>query len=135
MRKVLPREFAIGLKVNSGDYVSSSIPSNVQAEKRALEHILEISRWRGVDFIEVSGGDYESPGKSFSKDVLDVSLNWAAPLDFMTAEKSSSGSRQVLFSKVSREVVTAIREQAYSSETAPLVLLTGGFTRYTMPSP
>ena len=46
----------MGVKLNSGDYVHGGF-----AEEHSLEHVRAISGWNMVDFIEVSGGDYEDP--------------------------------------------------------------------------
>jgi hypothetical protein len=32
------------------------------SETRALEHVLALANWGTVDFIDISGGDYENPG-------------------------------------------------------------------------
>lgn len=34
-----------------------------EQEIRALEHIRTLANWHAIDFMEVSGGDYENPGK------------------------------------------------------------------------
>lgn len=68
---VVPQDFVLGVKLNAADYVDSSQsgdavnnPSDTALdEERPLKHIQEIASWGMVDFIEVSGGDYESPGK------------------------------------------------------------------------
>lgn len=63
IREAVPSDFAVGLKLNSADYVDGG--SN---ESDSAEHLAEIASWEwngaGVDFIEISGGDYESPGAS-----------------------------------------------------------------------
>ena len=46
----------VGVKLNSGDYVHGGF-----SEEHSLEHVRTISGWNMVDFIEVSGGDYEDP--------------------------------------------------------------------------
>lgn len=56
IRATVPQPFAIGIKVNAADYVSGSI-----TEEQALDHIREMASWRMLDFIEISGGDYERP--------------------------------------------------------------------------
>ncbi|KAF7318713.1 FMN-linked oxidoreductase [Mycena chlorophos] len=92
IRLVVSPTFILGIKLNSTD-------SGVDA----LKHVQTIASWGRVDFIEVSGGDYESP-------------------DFLL-EKSS---RQALFADFS----THARESLASlpPEKRPLVLLTGGLS-------
>lgn len=77
IRDVVPADFVIGVKVNASDYVDASFDSNPSPhhvnetaehekqdqESKALEHVRTIAGWHAVDFIEVSGGDYETPGK------------------------------------------------------------------------
>lgn len=46
----------MGVKLNSGDYVRGGF-----SEEHSLEHVRAISGWNMIDFIEVSGGDYEDP--------------------------------------------------------------------------
>jgi 2,4-dienoyl-CoA reductase-like NADH-dependent reductase (Old Yellow Enzyme family) len=46
----------VGVKLNAGDYVHGGF-----SEDHSLEHIKTVSSWNMVDFIEVSGGDYEDP--------------------------------------------------------------------------
>ena len=56
----------LGIKLSSSDYVGAGSLYDARAEEeaksRALTHVVDISRWDMVDFIEISGGDYENPG-------------------------------------------------------------------------
>ena len=52
----MPPTFMVGVKLNSGDYVHGGF-----SEEHGLEHVRAISSWNKIDFIEVSGGDYEDP--------------------------------------------------------------------------
>lgn len=65
IRKVVPATFVIGIKINSADYVTSggSEEADQHGEQRILDHIRIIANWSIIDFIEISGGDYEKPGK------------------------------------------------------------------------
>lgn len=58
----IPRDFVVGVKMNAADYVDSGTGA-VASEDFALDHLKEIATWGLVDFIEVSGGDYDSPGE------------------------------------------------------------------------
>jgi 2,4-dienoyl-CoA reductase-like NADH-dependent reductase (Old Yellow Enzyme family) len=67
IRKELPTAFALGVKISSADIVeagATACADDVEAEARALGYVREIARWGTVDFIEISGGDYENPGAS-----------------------------------------------------------------------
>ena len=59
-RAAVPSEFILGLKINAGDYAISKDDSEASP---ALDHVRTIASWGLVDFIEISGGDYEAPGK------------------------------------------------------------------------
>ncbi|KAJ7288288.1 hypothetical protein C8J57DRAFT_1279760 [Mycena rebaudengoi] len=95
IRAAVASEFILGVKINSADYADSN-------ESPALEHILSIASWGTIDFIEISGGDYEKP-------------------DFLTTAPSAS-SRQAIFAKFSNSTLRALE----LTPRAPLVLLTGG---------
>lgn len=66
IRAIVPKDFVIGMKINSADCVETSErPSDERVLKeiqRVLDHIRTIALWGMVDFVEISGGDYESPG-------------------------------------------------------------------------
>ncbi|THH21168.1 hypothetical protein EW146_g352 [Bondarzewia mesenterica] len=105
IRAVVPPHFALGVKVNSADYMDANSPlqgaeHGPDVEQRALAHVTEIASWNMFDFIEISGGDYESP-------------------DFMAT------SRQAFFSRFARLARSAIHELSAPVQ-PPLVLLTGG---------
>jgi 2,4-dienoyl-CoA reductase-like NADH-dependent reductase (Old Yellow Enzyme family) len=66
IREVLPRPFVLGVKLSSSDYVGAGSVHDARAEEearnRALAHVTDIASWDMIDFIEISGGDYENPG-------------------------------------------------------------------------
>ena len=66
VRKALPRPFVLGIKLSSSGYIGAGSVYNARAEEearnRALAHVTNIALWDMVDFIEISGGDYENPG-------------------------------------------------------------------------
>jgi 2,4-dienoyl-CoA reductase-like NADH-dependent reductase (Old Yellow Enzyme family) len=70
IREVLPRPFVLGVKLNSSDYVGAGSVQNPRAEQeaedRALAHVVDVARWDMIDFIEISGGDYENPRRASS---------------------------------------------------------------------
>ncbi|KAG8921113.1 hypothetical protein FRC01_000407, partial [Tulasnella sp. 417] len=93
IRATVPQPFALGIKVNAADYVSGSV-----TEEQALVHIREMASWRMLDFIEISGGDYERP-------------------DF----GATASPRQAFFAKFSRLALKAIPQR----DGMPVILLTG----------
>ncbi|KAF9494969.1 FMN-linked oxidoreductase [Pleurotus eryngii] len=99
IREEVSPQFIVGIKLNAADYASSG------SEDRALQHVRELAASRLVDFIEISGGDYENPE--------------------FTSTSASTSSRQALFTRFSREAVLTV---AANVKTPPLILLTGGFS-------
>ncbi|KAG8948324.1 hypothetical protein FRC04_009819 [Tulasnella sp. 424] len=93
IRATIPQPFAIGIKVNAADYVSGSVTA-----EQALEHTREMASWRMLDFIEISGGDYERP-------------------DF----SASASPRQAFFAKFSRLALKALPQ----GDGMPVIMLTG----------
>lgn len=57
IRARVPSNFVLGVKMNAADYVEGGV-----TEAQALGQLQAIAEWGGVDFIEISGGDYENPG-------------------------------------------------------------------------
>ena len=51
--------------MNAADYTNSERDKHRAIDDdRVLDHVRTIASWGMVDFIEVSGGDYEKPGTS-----------------------------------------------------------------------
>ena len=67
-REWFPENFVVGVKLNAADYVERSASKivgdaeDMMEEERVLAHVREIGDWRMVDFIEISGGNYETLG-------------------------------------------------------------------------
>ncbi|KAG6330225.1 hypothetical protein ID866_8865 [Astraeus odoratus] len=103
IRALTPRDFVLGIKINSADYVQAGEqPSNRHVEtemKRILEYIRLISHWGTIDFIEIN---------------------------FMTSAMATP--RQAFFSHFSKAAMEYLkREHPFDSECRlPLILLTGG---------
>lgn len=55
IRKICGDSFCIGLKLNSGDYVRGGMSMD-----DALQNYKEIAHSASVDFVEISGGNYDS---------------------------------------------------------------------------
>ncbi|KAF5351519.1 hypothetical protein D9758_007180 [Tetrapyrgos nigripes] len=120
IRAAVKREnFVLGIKFNTSDYSSSDENESKRMHEQediALGHICDIARWGNVDFIEISGGDYENP-------------------EFMISSKARS-SRQAFFAHFSSRVMAVLhnfdaQDQSASSShsksnSKPLILLTGG---------
>jgi hypothetical protein len=61
----VPRNFVLGIKINAADYVATDYDDEHKHNPTppdALHHIRIITSWGLIDFIEISGGDYENPG-------------------------------------------------------------------------
>jgi 2,4-dienoyl-CoA reductase-like NADH-dependent reductase (Old Yellow Enzyme family) len=59
IRALCPANFIVGIKLNAADYTLGGS----DAEERAFGHLRYLASWNTVDFVEISGGDYEDPGK------------------------------------------------------------------------
>ena len=123
IRAVLPRPFVLGVKLNSSDYVGAGSVHDPRAEEeaedRAVAHVVDIARWDTIDFIEVSGGDYENPGTTSVHHYSVHSSLTNIHLVFLPS------SRQAFFARFARKARSAIHART-SSKRHPLVLLTGG---------
>jgi len=111
IRALTPPEFVIGIKLNAADYTNSATGPDVsltEHEQRAMQHLLTIARWATVDFVEISGGDYETP-------------------DFLSASapKKQESTRQAFFTRFSQQAIQTL-SSASDISTRPLILLTGG---------
>jgi hypothetical protein len=112
----------VGVKLNSGDYVHGGF-----SEERSLEHVRAISGWNMIDFIEVSGGDYEDPRMLRRSLVLTIGYILTNHLEFGRVT-----TRQAFFSSFSRKALEVARS---SSSSPPLIILTGSLrTRKVMAS-
>ncbi|KAG1729159.1 hypothetical protein EDB19DRAFT_1744616 [Suillus lakei] len=113
IRKVVPTTFIIGIKINSADYVASGSAEEVsqEGERRILDHIRTIASWSIIDFIEISGGDYEKP-------------------DFMACGSQKLG-RQAFFAQFSRTVMKNLYQPHAPLSSIPLILLTGGLRSHS----
>jgi len=56
----VPKDFVVGAKLNSADFVDRKAVAT--SDEKALQHVRDIASWGLIDFLEISGGDYESPG-------------------------------------------------------------------------
>ncbi|KAI0375529.1 FMN-linked oxidoreductase [Pilatotrama ljubarskyi] len=103
----VPADFVVGVKINSGDYARDGSPNG---SERPLAHVREIGSWGIIDFIEVSGGDYEDPT------FVDSAANFKSP-------------RQVIFEDFASKSMDILASlSAPGQRPPPLVVLTGGLT-------
>ncbi|KAF7316541.1 FMN-linked oxidoreductase [Mycena indigotica] len=97
IRLVVPSKFVLGVKLNSADETTAD----------ALQYVQIIASWSLVDFIEISGGDYEKP-------------------DFLTESEASPDHRQARFAHFSHRAAQSM--ESIPSPSRPLILLTGGLS-------
>ncbi|OJT15349.1 NADPH dehydrogenase [Trametes pubescens] len=124
--KIIPAHFVVAVKLNSADY---TVDSTEPQESRALDHVREIGSWGLVDFIEVSGGDYEDPRTSpplpFETSLLNVSA------EFIDSVQQFKKPRQVMFeafAERSMDVLAHCTPSATARGAPPLICLTGGLS-------
>lgn len=63
-----PPQFVLGIKLNAGDCIMGDI-----SEEGAFSYVRRIALL-GVDFIEISGGDYETPSRAGFPSSIDRSM-------------------------------------------------------------
>ena len=54
----IPKDFVLGVKLNSADFVDRNTVSS--SDEKVLQQVKDIVGWESLDFLEISGGDYES---------------------------------------------------------------------------
>jgi 2,4-dienoyl-CoA reductase-like NADH-dependent reductase (Old Yellow Enzyme family) len=59
-RRNTPKDFILGVKLNSADFVDRKASSS--SDEKVLQHVRDIVSWELFDFLEITGGDYENPG-------------------------------------------------------------------------
>jgi 2,4-dienoyl-CoA reductase-like NADH-dependent reductase (Old Yellow Enzyme family) len=107
IRQATSKEFCIGIKLNSVDASSSESPADT------IEQIKLIAEC-GIDFVEISGGTYESPR------MVGPDWNASKPIaEKTTAVKNSTVQRESFFLEFAKEV----REKFPSV----VLMVTGGF--------
>ncbi|KAF9448047.1 FMN-linked oxidoreductase [Macrolepiota fuliginosa MF-IS2] len=112
IRAIVEPRFIIGVKLNASDYLTDAPingcdPPLCPEETRALQHVLCLARWGKVDFIDISGGDYENP-------------------EFMMSETTKHGRRQALFARFSQQAIKALDSAGFKAPLRPVIMLTGG---------
>ncbi|KAF5320851.1 hypothetical protein D9619_000268 [Psilocybe cf. subviscida] len=108
IRDATAPDFIIAIKLNAADYSSSDGNSLTDWERKALKDVVDIAGWGLVDFIEISGGDYENP-------------------EFMKDAQPSGSKRQAFFSRFSHQALRTLDcLRASTVHSVPLILLTGG---------
>ena len=60
----MPKDVIVGVKLNSADFVDRMTVSS--SDEKAFQNVKDIVSWGLFDFLEISGGDYESPGSQIS---------------------------------------------------------------------
>ncbi|KAH7024762.1 NADPH dehydrogenase [Microdochium trichocladiopsis] len=119
VRKVVPREFCVGMKLNSVDHQSAE---DLQG---CLEQLDEITT-AGIDFLEISGGTYEDPTFILNREHQE--LEEQQQNQQPTEKSARTKAREAFFIEFAESIRKAIPNNV------PLVL-TGGFrTRVGMES-
>lgn len=99
IRAVVPRKFAIGIKLNSADHSSSTFEETMTQIKLLVD--------AGIDFMEISGGSYEDP----------VMMGYSAKAEKPKSERTAA--REAFF----LEFAKTVRER----HPGLVLMLTGGF--------
>ncbi|KAI8969763.1 hypothetical protein BD414DRAFT_502565 [Trametes punicea] len=102
---IVPEDFVVGVKLNAADYVRDAATPQ---QDRALDHVREIGSWGLLDYIEVTGGDYEDP-------------------QFIDTTRQFKSPRQVVFESFAQRSIEILSESSPGNKRPrPLICLTGG---------
>ncbi|KAK0546098.1 hypothetical protein OC845_004757, partial [Tilletia horrida] len=125
VRQRVGPDFVIGVKLNSSDYLAGGL-----TEEDALENVRMLAAHGGVDFVEISGGNYENP--SFMGDKFDADaerLKAFGQEQQKTPSKRSKAREAFFLSFASRahETVAAATKGGKKEDRAPMrIIVTGG---------
>ncbi|KAH8925329.1 FMN-linked oxidoreductase [Atractiella rhizophila] len=104
IRRFCPPPFALGVKLNSADYVDGGL-----TEEHALENVRMLAANGGIDFIEISGGTYENPYFVGRDDVQQVVV------------KESTKKREGIFRNFAARAKSVL-----PADSKVVIMLTGG---------
>lgn len=130
VRKKVPSDFIIGVKLNSADYVQGGL-----TEQDALQNVKWLAEDGSADFVEISGGNYENPsfvmegfdseaekekvyGKQSNSDKSHVQGLGVDPTAKTTPR---TGKREAFFQNFARQCRSAL-----PADTRLKLILTGG---------
>lgn len=122
IRKALPADFCVGIKINSADHQSGEALSEFVLQLRMIVEA-------GVDFVEISGGSYEDPRVGlFAHPMFECPLakTHLIPVQMMQASthiQKEKSSRTIAREAFFLEFASSIRHEF---PTVPL-MVTGGF--------
>ncbi|KAF9533544.1 hypothetical protein CPB83DRAFT_480515 [Crepidotus variabilis] len=133
IRSSTSKDFVIGIKLNVADYASLVEPESSTSltahEQGAMQHLSDIASWGLVDFVEISGGDYETPEFMAAEPTSDSSSSPKGK-DFEARPAITKSRRQAFFAHVSQQVLKQL--SASNPSNRPLILLTGGLNSPTL---
>lgn len=127
VRRRVPTEFIVGIKLNSADYVHGGL-----TEDDALLNVRWLAEIGGCDFVEISGGNYENP--SFMMHNFNADDEMAKLADPEAKNKSSAAQPLVKPSTSKREAffagfanrATSVLPKDYKGEAPIALMVTGG---------
>lgn len=102
IRKRVPKDFIIGVKLNSSDYIQGGL-----TEEDALLNVQWLAEHGGVDFVEISGGNYENA--AFMTEEFDYEKE-TAKLSRDTTSSAIQTSKEMMQTKGSSSKRTKARE-------------------------
>lgn len=122
--RIQDRQFVVGIKLNSADYVHGGL-----TEDDALQNVKWLAEMGTVDFVEISGGNYENPSFMMHDFNADDEM---AKLGSTTKSprpqvKESTRKREAFFAGFANRAADAVPSQPVAGTSGKMALvLTGG---------
>lgn len=134
IRQRVPRDFVIGIKLNSADYVHGGL-----TEDDALQNVQWLAEMGTCDFVEISGGNYENPSFMMHEFNADDEQAKLAEPNGQAKEssndtvrkpkmKESTQKREAFFAGFANRAASVLPKPAAGRESVPpmALMVTGG---------
>ncbi|CAO1618078.1 unnamed protein product [Sympodiomycopsis kandeliae] len=131
IRQRIPDEsFVVGIKLNSADYVHGGL-----TEDDALQNVEWLAKMGTVDFVEISGGNYENPSfltSGFNADEELAKISDPAKTKKAPPVKQSTKKREAFFSGFANRAREVLPSEPVAGKKSKMALcITGGLRSRT----
>ncbi|KAN0066040.1 hypothetical protein ACQY0O_000133 [Thecaphora frezii] len=128
VRAKVEETFLLGVKLNSSDYVHGGL-----TEDDALRNVAWLAEHGGVDFVEISGGNYENPSfvmEGFDSDAEKAKLSGLPPTAAAAAAPAEKWGfrREAFFASFAQQCRRIVASSGVGADGEPRLklILTGG---------